>query len=82
MEADPVHPARRCCNKNIPTPMRARTPRMPPTMPPMAPLDIPLSSCGAEIELVAVVTGDVLGSIEGMPEVVEYIEVRAASATG
>jgi hypothetical protein len=48
----------------------------------MVPLDIPLSSCGAEIELVAVVTGDVLGSIEGMPEVVEYIEVRAASATG
>jgi hypothetical protein len=73
---------RRCHNKNTTAPMRASVPRRPPMMPPIVPLDIPLSSCGTGVELAVVVAGDVLESIEGVPEVIEYIEARAANATG
>jgi hypothetical protein len=51
-------------------------------MPPIVPLDIPLSSCDAGVELATVVAGDVLESIERVPDVVEHIEARAANATG
>jgi hypothetical protein len=73
---------RRCHDKNTTAPMRARVPRRPPMMPPIVPLDIPLSSCDAGVELATVVAGDVLESIERVPDVVEHIEARAANATG
>jgi hypothetical protein len=80
--ADVVFRNRHCHRSNTTAPMRISAPRTPPTMPPTVPLDTPISSCGTSIELAVEVAGDVLESIEGVTEVVEYIEARAASATG